>query len=129
MKFWSTKIDNRKKDILVLVKGPTQGLEHTLGAEKVYSINFTKENTTFCWSLLYNGANSYLFGNGAEIIKFEAKDFEITPYELCWDWTVDYMKKTVIKGCVYDFSVDYDAIKVSDMLNIYKYLMENNWIV
>ena len=29
----STKIDNRKKDILILSKGPTQGLEHTLCAE------------------------------------------------------------------------------------------------
>ena len=35
-------IDNKKKDILILDKGPTQGLEHTLGAEKFYSINFTK---------------------------------------------------------------------------------------
>ena len=32
----STKIDNRKKDILILGKGPTQGLEHTLSAEKMY---------------------------------------------------------------------------------------------
>ena len=30
----STKIDNRKKDILILGKGPTQGLEHTLSTEK-----------------------------------------------------------------------------------------------
>ena len=30
----STKIDNRKKDILILVKGPTQALEHALSAEK-----------------------------------------------------------------------------------------------
>ena len=37
----STKIDNRKKDILILGKGPIQGLEHTLTAEKMYSINFT----------------------------------------------------------------------------------------
>ena len=35
----STKIDDRKKDILILGKGPTQGLEHTL-----YSINFTEKN-------------------------------------------------------------------------------------
>ena len=28
----STKIDNRKKDILILGKGPTQGLEHRLSA-------------------------------------------------------------------------------------------------
>ena len=39
----STKIDNRKKDILILGKGPTQGLEHTLSAEKMYSINFTEK--------------------------------------------------------------------------------------
>ena len=31
----STHIDNKKRDILVLGKGPTQGLEHTLTAEKV----------------------------------------------------------------------------------------------
>ena len=30
----STHINNKKKDILVLGKGPTQGLEHTLTAEK-----------------------------------------------------------------------------------------------
>ena len=34
----STKIDNRKKDILILRKGPTQALEQTLTAEKLYSI-------------------------------------------------------------------------------------------
>ena len=44
----SPKIDNRRKDILILGKGPTKGLEHTLSAEKLYSINFTKENTKFC---------------------------------------------------------------------------------
>ena len=37
----SAHIDNKKKDILVLEKGPTQGLEHRLTAEKIYSINFT----------------------------------------------------------------------------------------
>ena len=30
----SAYIDNKKRDILVLIKGPTQGLEHTLSAEK-----------------------------------------------------------------------------------------------
>ena len=35
----SKKINNRKKDILILGKGPTQGLEHTLSAKKMYSIN------------------------------------------------------------------------------------------
>ena len=45
------------------------------------------------------------------------------------DWSVDNMKKTGLKGCVYDFSVDYDAIAVSDILDIHKYLMEKNEIV
>ena len=38
----STKIDNRENDILILCKGPTQGLEHTLTEEKMYSINLSK---------------------------------------------------------------------------------------
>ena len=41
-------------------KDPTQGLEHTLTAEKMYSINFTEQNKEFCISLHYNEANSYL---------------------------------------------------------------------
>ena len=46
----------------------------------------------------YNGANSYLFVNGTEIIKFKAKDSEIIPYSLCLgnilkDWANDNMKK------------------------------------
>ena len=43
----SPHTDNRKKDIPILGKGPTQGLEHTLTAEKLYLINFTEENTQF----------------------------------------------------------------------------------
>ena len=50
----STKIDHRKKDILTLVKGPTQGLEHTLSAEKMCSISFREHNKKFCLTLHYN---------------------------------------------------------------------------
>ena len=70
----SSFIDN-KKDILILDKGPTQALEHSLAAEIMYSINLTKEKTKFCLSLHYNGPNSYLFVNGTEIIKFQALKF------------------------------------------------------
>ena len=44
----STKNDNRKKDVLILGNGPTQGWEHTLSAEKIYWINFTERNKKFC---------------------------------------------------------------------------------
>ena len=64
----SPHIDKKKK-ILILGKGPTQGLEHTLTAGKMYSINFTENNKKFCLSLHCNGTNSYLFVNGTEIIK------------------------------------------------------------
>ena len=64
---FSAHIDSKKKDILVLGKGPTKVLEHTLTAEKMYSINFTVTRKKFCLSLHYNGANSYLFMNGTEI--------------------------------------------------------------
>ena len=93
-----SKIDNSKKDILILGKGPTQGLEYKLSAEKMYAINFTEHNKKFCLSLHYNGANSYLFVNGKEIHKFKAKDSEIVATPLCLgkiskDWSVDNMKK------------------------------------
>ena len=38
------------------------------------------------------------------------------------------MKKTGLNGYVYDFSVDYDAIAVDDILDINNYLMENSGI-
>ena len=40
----SFHVDNKKKDMLILGKDPTQGLEHTPTAEKMYSINFTVTN-------------------------------------------------------------------------------------
>ena len=43
----SAHIDNKKKDMLVLGKGPTPGLEHTLTAEKMYSINFAVTKKMF----------------------------------------------------------------------------------
>ena len=58
---FSAHIDNKKKDILVFGKDPTQGLEHTLTAEKMYSVNFTVTKKKFCLSLHYNGTNSYFF--------------------------------------------------------------------
>ena len=105
----STNIDNGKKDILVLVKGLTQGLQHILSAEKLYSFNFTDHNKKFCLSVYYNGANSYLFVNGTEIQT--AKDSENVAALLCLgniskDWSVDCMKKTELNGYVYDLSFD-----------------------
>ena len=129
---FSAHIDNKKKYIVVLGKGPTQGLEHTLTAIKMYSINFTEKR--FCFSLHYNGANSYLFVDGTEIYKFKAKDSEIVASPLClWDISkdrlVDNMKRTRLNGYVYNFSADFDAADIDDIKNIHKYLMKRNNIV
>ena len=79
----SAHIDNKKKDILVLGKGPTKGLKDTLTAEKINSIDFTVTKKIFYLSLHYNVANSYLFVNGTEIYKFKVKESEIVATPLC----------------------------------------------
>ena len=95
---FSPHIDNKKKDILILGKGPTQGLEHNLTEERMYSINFTVTRKKFYLSLHYNGANSYLFVNGTEIYKFKAKNSGTAATLLCLgniskDCSADNMKK------------------------------------
>ena len=125
----SIHIDNKKKYILVLGRGPTQGLESTLTAEKMHSINFKITKKKFCLSLHYNGENSYLLVNGTEFIKFKTKDSEIVASPLCLgniskDWSTDNMKKTGLTGYFYDFSVDYNAIAIDDIKDIHKYLMK-----
>ena len=48
-------VDNKGRDILILGKGPNQGLgEHPLTAGKMYSINFTDNGDKYCLSLHYN---------------------------------------------------------------------------
>ena len=131
----SIKIDNKEKDILILELGPTFGLcENALFTEKMFWINFTKVNTKFCLSLHYNEANSYLFVNGTEIYKFTAKDSMIVLNNLYFgniskDFSMSNMKKTGFNGYIYDFSVDYNSIGVSDIQDIHKYLMKKNGII
>ena len=45
------------------------------------------------------------------------------------DFSEDNMKKTGLNEYVHDFSVDYDAVAVDDILDIHKYLMEKHGIV
>ena len=101
-----------------------------MSAEKKY---FT-ENNKKCLSLPYNGANNYLFVNGEKNYKFKAKDSEIVATSLCLgnisnDWTVDDMKKAGLNGYIYDFSADYAAIAVDDILDIHKYLIKKKKMI
>ena len=57
----------------------------------------------FCLSLHYNGANSYLFVNGTEIIKFKVKDSKIVALclgNISKDWSTDNMRKKTYSLCL-----------------------------
>ena len=100
----------------------------------MFSINFTVTNKKFCFSLHFNGANSYLFVNGTEIYKFKAKESEISLGSICIgniskDWSVENMKRTGSTGYVYDFSVNYNDAVVDDIKDIHKYLMKKNIMI
>ena len=115
----SIHIDNKKKDILILGRGPTQGLESTLTAEKMYSINFTEKNKKLYLSLYFN----------REIHNFKAKDSKIVANPLCLgnistDWLINNMKKASFNGYVYHFSSDYDATDNDDIKDIHNYFMK-----
>ena len=72
-----------------------------------------------------------LFVNGTENYEFKAKDSKTIATQLCLvniskDWVVDNMKKTTLNGFIHDFSPDYDAIAIDDILDIHKYLTKKN---
>ena len=122
-----------RKKILILGKGPAQGLgKTTLTAEAEYSSIFWGSNIEFCLSLHFSGSNSILFGNATKIYQFKGKDSEIKKKcPLCLgsisgDFSANNMKKTESNGCVYNFSVDYRTFNISDITNIHKYLMKKH---
>ena len=84
-----------KKDILIVGKEPTDGLDDTrITGEAKSCITFREIRNEFCLTLHYNRSNSFLFLNKVIIYQFKSKDFEINAYSLCLgnaleDFTVD----------------------------------------
>ena len=78
------------------------------------------------FSLHYNADDSYLFLNGKEGFKFKANNKTINfPTQFClWsilNWFSNTKSREVsLNGNVYDFSVYYNSIDKSDILNIHK---------
>ena len=97
----SMHIDNKKKYLLIIVKGLTQGLDD----KAQYSVNVSRSNR----SLHYNGSNSFFSCNARKMYQLsnhkiqvkkyiKAKDSEIRKYHLClgnnsWDFSANNMKK------------------------------------
>ena len=93
-------------DILIFGESSSQGLDDTtLTAEAIYPINFTQPNKIFVLTLHQAGSNSFIFGNATKMYQFNAKNPEIKYCALCLGniskgFTIDYMKKTGLKGVV-----------------------------
>ena len=129
----SSYSDNRKNNFLILGEVPTYGINGSFGLpEKKLSINFTEANTKFCLSSHCNADKSDLFFNGNEIFKFKAdnKNFDFpTPFypgSISNGFSNTESREVSLNGNRYDFSVDYNFIDKSDILNIQNYLMTKN---
>ena len=112
------------KEIFIIGKGPTQGLENTkMTAEKEYAINFSEQQKKFCISFIkMEQIFSYL------LMVLKSINSEINSVCLCLGnnykkFSADIVKKTGLYEYVYYLSVDYDSTDVADILNIHNYLM------
>ena len=117
----------------MLSEGPTLGINGRFSSpEKKFSIGFSKANTKFCLSLHYNADNSYLFINRKEIFKFKTDTKNVNfPTQFCFEsisngFSATESTELSLNEIVYDFSVDYNSIDKSDIVNIHKYLMTKN---
>ena len=116
----------------MLSEEPTENINGSISAtEWKFIINFSKSKTKFFLSFDYNGENNIFFVNGKKS-KFQAinKKFYFLS-QFCFQSVFnkfDYVesKEVSLKGNVYDFSVHYDVIVESYILNIFKYLTVKN---
>ena len=74
----------------------------------------------------YNADNSYLFVNGKDVFKFKADNNNVNFLtQFCFrsisnGFSATGSRKVSLNRNVYDFSIDYNSIDKSDILNIYK---------
>ena len=127
--------NNKANNIYVMGDLFVQGInDTTLYAEKIYSQNFTQSSTKFILSLHCNDNGSYLFVNGAQEVKFKAKDDQIINEKLCLgnlssEWTKGESEKTGLYGNIYDFIVEYKpTVGVDPIYDMHKYLMTKHSI-
>ena len=74
----SVYIDNKGKHVLMFREELTQGLNGTTSTtEAKYSINFSRPNRKFCFSLHYNASNSFLFVNTTKTHQFKGNNYEL----------------------------------------------------
>ena len=119
-----TKIENRKKDILILGKGPTQDLEKM--QKKCIQLILLKIIKNSVWVCIIMKQTVIYLLMVEKLINLKQKILKLCLGIISKDWTVDNMKKTGLNWHVYDFSVDHDAIAIDHVFDIHKYLMKKN---
>ena len=73
-----------------------------------------------------------MFVNGKEIFSFKVDNKNVNfPTQFCLgsisnEFSNTESREASLNGNVYDFSVDFNSIDKSNILNIYKYLMTEN---
>ena len=117
----------------MLGEGATFGINERFSSiEKKFRINFSIAHTKFCLSLYYNVDNTYLFVHKQEILKFKANNKSVNfPTQFYLEsisngFSATEYREVSLIGNVYDFSITYNSIDKSDILNIDKYLMTKN---
>ena len=124
-------------DILILAKGPTQRLEHTLicllqkkGLQLILANDtqnfvgacFIMEQIVICLLIVKKFVNSKQNILRLQQLHYVQETLQKTGQQI-------KLKKTGFNRYVYDFSLDYDAIAVDDILDIHKYLMKKNIMI
>ena len=132
---FSVHATNRANNIYVMGEAFVQGInDTTIYAEKKIYRNFTDPGKKFVLSLHYNGDNSYLFANGTQELKFNAKTDQLVTEKLCIgnlsdQSTTSESEKTGLYGNIYDFVVDYKSINgVKPIYDMHRHLMTKHYI-
>ena len=117
--FWSRRVRwYVGKDVLIIGKGPTQGLDDTtLRAEAKYQESGKKIDTfrkKIC--LHYTIMENTLKLNIIHCLGNVSKDFAI-----------NNMRRTVLKEGVKFFPVGFNPIDTNNILDVHKYLMKGAW--
>ena len=94
-------VDNKKKDILNLGDGHTEGLEHTRTSEKMFSINFTVIQINFVWACIIMEQIVIYLLMVQKSINLKQKILRLWQLHyttISKDWSVDNMKRTGFSG-------------------------------
>ena len=75
-----------EKDLVVLSEGSTQGLDgKAITAKAKYYINFLRSGRKFCWSLHYNGNNSFYLLTQQKYVNSKKKFLKFNHIDCVWE--------------------------------------------